>query len=72
MKNIGDTINTVGELKDFLSTLNNDDQVCLEMIDLKTGDVEDLFPFYMDVINGIKLLSGKTVSEVRFCQKPNS
>ncbi len=55
---IGDTIYTVGELKEFLSTLNDNDQVVMETIDLETGDVQDLYPFYMDVIDGIKLTTG--------------
>ena len=61
MIKIGDTINTVGELKEFLNTLNDNDQVCMETIDLETGDVQDLYPFYIDVIDGIKFTNGTTV-----------
>jgi len=66
-----ETISTVRDLKAFLSILKDDDQVVMETIDLETGDVEDLFPFHMDVIGGIKLTDGRTVSEVRFCQEKN-
>lgn len=71
MKQIGDTIQTVGDLKEFLNTLNDDDQVCIETIDLETGDVSDLFPFYIDVIDGIELTDGSVINEVRFCQQDN-
>lgn len=68
---IGERIDTVGALKAFLNTLKNDDQVIMETIDLQTGDVEDLFPFHMDVIDGIELTDGRTISEIRFCQETN-
>jgi len=68
---ICETISTVRDLKAFLSILKDDDQVVMETIDLETGDVEDLFPFHMDVIDGIKLTDGKVVSEIRFCQEKN-
>ena len=71
MKKIGDTIQTVGELKEFLETLNDNDQVVIETIDLETGDTQDLYPFYMDVIGGLKLTDGTIINEVRFCQQPN-
>jgi hypothetical protein len=70
MKNIEETINTVGELKEFLSVLGNNDLVVIETID-SNGDVEDLYPFHMDVINGIILLDGTIVNEIRFCQETN-
>jgi SepF-like predicted cell division protein (DUF552 family) len=68
---IGEQINTVGALKAFLSTLKDDDLTILEAIDLQTGDVQDLYPFHMDVIDGIELTDGRTVSEIRFCQETN-
>jgi len=71
MKQIGETIHTVKELKEFLDTLNDNDQVVIETISLKTGDTEDLYPFHMDVIDGIQLTDGTVVSEVRFCQERN-
>jgi hypothetical protein len=69
--NVCETISTVRDLKAFLSILHDDDQVVMETIDLDTGDVEDLYPFHMDVIGGIKLTDGKIISEVRFCQEKN-
>jgi hypothetical protein len=71
MKTIGETINTVGELKEFLSTLNDNDQVCIETIDLETGDVQDLYPFYIDVIDRVKMEDGSVIDEVRLCQMNN-
>ena len=68
---IGERIHTVGALKAFLNTLNDDDITVLEGIDLETGDVQDLYPFHMDVIDGIELTDGRTVSEIRFCQESN-
>ena len=69
MKQECETIQTVKDLKEILETLNDNDQVCLETIDLETGDVCDLFPFYIDVIDGIELTTGEVINEVRFCQK---
>jgi hypothetical protein len=68
---IGETINTVGALKAFLNTLKDDDLTIMEAIALETGDVQDLYPFHMDVIDGIELTDGRTVSEIRFCQESN-
>jgi hypothetical protein len=69
--NIGDTLHTVGQLRQIMSELDDHDQICIETIDLDTGDVEDLYPMYVDVIDNIKLTDGSIVREVRFCQKPN-
>ena len=69
---MGNTIKTVKELKEFLNTLNDNDIVTIETINLTTGDVEDLYPFHMDVIEGIELQDGSIVNEVRFCQENNS
>ena len=69
MKQIGETIYTVKELKEFLNTLNDNDQVVIESTEPETGDVEDLYTFHMDVIEGIELTDGMVVSEVRFCQE---
>jgi len=69
---IGDKLNTVGELRNAMSELSDEDQICIETIDTQTGDVEDLYPMYMDVINNIKLRDDTTVNEVRFCQMPNN
>lgn len=66
------TLKTVGELRQELVGLNDDDIVVIETIDLKTGDTQDLYPFYIDIIGGIKLTNGKEVQEIRFCQQPNT
>ena len=67
----GVKLNTVGELRDAMSELSDDDQICIETIDLETGDVQDLYPMYLDVIDGIKLTTGQIINEVRFCQMKN-
>jgi hypothetical protein len=71
MAEIGKRIDTVGELKELLADLNDNDQICIETIDLETGDVQDLYPLYLDVIGGIRLTSGEVINEVRFCQMKN-
>lgn len=68
--NIGDRINTVGELREILKDLDDNDLICLETID-DNGDVQDLYPMYVDVIDGIELIDKTIVREVRFCQMPN-
>jgi hypothetical protein len=65
-------ITTIGELREAISHLSDDDLVILETTDLNTGNAVDLFPFYIDEIEGIQLTDGKIVSEVRFCQMDNS
>lgn len=69
---IGETIYRVAELRYLMEGLDDDDQICIETIDLETGDVQDLYPMAVDVIDGIKLTDGSIVREVRFCQRPNS
>jgi hypothetical protein len=45
----------VGELKEILKDLSDEDNVVIETIDLKTGNRLELYPFYVDVIDmGIK------------------
>jgi hypothetical protein len=65
-------IMTIGDLKEAISHLSDSDFVVLETTDLSTGDAIDLYPFYIDVIDGIQLTDGNIVSEVRFCQMDNS
>jgi hypothetical protein len=64
-------VSTVGELRQALSNQKDEDIVVIETTYLDTGDAIDLFPFYVDIIDGIKLLDGTEVSEVRFCQMDN-
>ena len=54
------TITTVRELKEAINNLNDDDQVCIETVD-ENNDVEDLYPFYIDTIDNIKLANGNTI-----------
>ena len=67
----GNRLNTVGELRNAMSELSNNDQIVIATCD-EHGDEQDLYPMYVDVIGGIKLTDGSTVNEVRFCQIPNS
>jgi hypothetical protein len=67
----GDKLITLGELRELMSDLDDHDQICVEACD-EHGDVEDLYPIALDVIEGIELTDGTTVREVRFCQRPNS
>ena len=69
---LGSVLQTVGELRYLMEELDDSDQVCVESCDTETGDVEDLFPMTLDVIDGIELTDGSNVREVRFCQRPNS
>ena len=68
----GDKLITVGELRELMQDLDDHDQICIEGIDLETGDVQDLYPMNLDVIEGIELTNGTIVREVRFCQMPNT
>jgi hypothetical protein len=62
---------TIGQLREAIKDLDDNDLVVFEQTDLDTGDAQDLYPFYMDVIEGIKLDDGTEVNEVRFCQMDN-
>lgn len=66
---IGEKLQTVGELRLLMSDLKDNDIICIETID-DIGNVEDLCPMYLDVIEGIERGS-QTINEVRFCQMPN-
>lgn len=68
----GDKILTVGQLRHIMKDLDDHDQICVQTIDTDTGDVEDLFPMNVDVIEGIRLTDDTIVREVRFCQMPNA
>ena len=65
---IGDRIGTIGELREVIKHMDDADQICIETIDLESGDVQDLYPMYVDEIDGIKLTDGSKISEIRFCQ----
>jgi len=68
---IGETIYRMAELRYLIEGLDDDDQICIETIDLETGDTQDLYPMYVDVIENVRLTDGSIVREVRFCQRPN-
>lgn len=67
---IGRKVTTIGEIRALISNFDNKDIAVIEACD-EDGEVEDLYPMYIDVIEGIELLNGKIVREVRFCQMPN-
>jgi hypothetical protein len=62
---------TIGQLREAIKNFDDNDQVVFEQTDLDTGDAEDLYPFCIDVYEGIKLNDGTEVREVRFCQMDN-
>ena len=68
---LGKTIYRMAELRYLLEGLDDHDQICVEACD-DLGDVEDLYPMSIDIIEGIELTDGTIVREVRFCQRPNS
>ena len=68
---LGKTIYRVAELRYLMEGLDDHDQICVEACD-EHGDVEDLYPMALDVIECIELTDGTIVREVRFCQRPNS
>lgn len=67
---LGRKVRTIGEIRALISNLNNKDIAVIEACD-KDGEVEDLYPMYIDVIEGIER-NGIIVNEVRFCQMPNT
>jgi len=64
-------MHTIADLKEAIKNLDDNDVLAMETIDTETGDAIDLFPFYLDVIDGIKLNDGSVVREVRLCQLNN-
>lgn len=68
---LGKTLYKMSELRYLMEGLDDHDQICVEACD-EHGDVEDLYPMSLDVIEGIELTDGSIVREVRFCQRPNS
>ena len=57
-------IMNIGELKEIIKDLNNEDNIVIETIDLKTQEPLDLYPLYVDVID----MGIKNWKEVRFVQ----
>ena len=58
-------ITTVGELKEALEKFDDNDAIVIE---IHEGErTEDLYDFYVDSFDNIKLADGTTISEVRLC-----
>jgi len=68
---IGKKVISIGEIRELINDLDNHDIAVLETCD-ENGDAQDLYPMYIDVIEGIELKNGKVVREVRFCQMPHT
>ncbi len=58
-------IYTIGELRKAISEYSDHDIVVVEIHEGVRG--EDLYEFDIDVIDGVKLTDGTTISEVRIC-----
>jgi hypothetical protein len=64
-------ITTVGELKKILNSMDDNDIIVIETTDLETGNAKDLYPFYVDVIEGLINSDGNELRELRLCQLNN-
>lgn len=69
--NFGERVFTLGEFRALTADLPDDSKMVIETIDLESGDTQDLYPFYVDNIDGVKLENGAVVSEIRICQMDN-
>lgn len=58
-------ITTIGELRKSIEQFNEDDIVVVEIHDGER--YSDLYQLTIDVIDGIKLVDGTEVKEVRLC-----
>lgn len=58
-------IATIGELRQAIEGLNDNDQLLVEIHEGQR--TEDLYPFSIDIIEGIELINGTKVNEIRFC-----
>lgn len=64
-------IYSIGQLREAIKDLDDNDAVVIETTDLESGDAQDLYPFYIDIIDGVKLEDGSEIKEIRFCQMNN-
>lgn len=64
VKNV-EKIYTIGELRQALSKFEDNDLVVVEIHEGVRH--EDLYDFTIDVIEGVRLIDGSEVSEVRIC-----
>lgn len=60
-----DKIYTIGQLRDAIKDLNDNDELVIEIHDGSRS--EDLYIPYMDIIHGVVTADGQFVSEVRLC-----
>ena len=58
------------DLMDAIAHLDDNDAVVIEVHDMVAN--EDLYSFYVDVIDGIKLEDGSIIKEIRLSIIPNS
>jgi hypothetical protein len=58
-------ITTIGELRKAISQFGDEDVVYVEIHEGERQ--EDLYEFTIDSIDGIQLINGKTINEVRLC-----
>ena len=56
---------TIAELKQAIQQFNDNDIVVVEIHEGSRN--EDLYDFYVDLIQGVSLSTGEIVSEVRIC-----
>ena len=59
------TITTIAELRQAISQFNDNDLVVVEIHEGSRS--EDLYEFYVDNIDNVKLMDGSEVTEVRIC-----
>lgn len=59
------TIMTIKELREALSEYDDKDFVVIEIHE--GSRTNDLYNFYVDVIDGIQLTDGNVVREIRLC-----
>lgn len=58
-------IKTIGDLRQAIATLDDNDAIVVEIHEGMRS--EDLYDFDIDVIDGVELSDGTTISEVRLC-----
>lgn len=67
----GDELQTLKQVRELINDLDDNDLVLVEGCD-DEGEVLDLFPMSIDVIDNVELKDGSIVREIRFCQRPNT
>ena len=59
----------VKDLKEAIKNLDDNDDVVIEVHDTVLS--EDLYRFSIDIIDGIRLLDGSIIKEIRLCPIKN-